>query len=70
MNMYSTLRKIVEANEKIIDETKDTIGCISFEFNGTSITNPFADESSINSVDPIEYYGKAFLESKFMKDSQ
>ena len=39
---------------------------ISFEYNGTEILNPFIDEYDWYEVDPIEYYGEYFLNSKFM----
>lgn len=39
---------------------------ISFEYEGHHIVNPLVDETASYSVDPIEYYGKAFLNSRFM----
>jgi hypothetical protein len=39
---------------------------ISFEFNGIDIINPFINENATKEVDPIEYYGDDFLNSKFM----
>ena len=40
---------------------------ISFEYEGIEILNPFVDECDMYEVDPIEYYGNYFLESKFME---
>jgi len=39
---------------------------ISFEYYGSHIVHPMLDESGSFEVDPIEYYGKAFLNSRFM----
>lgn len=39
---------------------------ISFEYDGIDILNPFVDECDWYEVDPIEYYGELFLNSKFM----
>lgn len=39
---------------------------ISFEYDGIDILNPFVDECDLYEVDPIEYYGELFLNSKFM----
>ena len=39
---------------------------ISFEYDGIEILNPFVDECEWYEVDPIEYYGELFLNSKFM----
>lgn len=56
----------------IQDNLTDTIGfqynsIISFSYNGQSIINPVLDESGRFDVDPIEYYGKDFLDSEFIK---
>ena len=45
----------------------DEVGLISFVYDGIEITNPFVDETDRYSVDPVEYYGEAFLNSDFMK---
>jgi hypothetical protein len=36
---------------------------VEFLFNDTVITNPHYDESGRFDVNPIEYYGKAYLDS-------
>lgn len=64
---YYNAQEIADKNHKIIQETGDTAGCVSFEWHGSSITDPFYDESSVNPVDPVEYYGDAFLNSPFAK---
>ena len=38
---------------------------IYFDFEDMAIHNPFVEESGRLPVDPVEYYGKAFLESAF-----
>lgn len=40
---------------------------MSFEARGCTIIDPLVDESSINTVNPIRYYGKSFLTSDFIK---
>jgi len=35
---------------------------MEFIFDGTRITDPTMDETGRFSVDPIEYYGKVYLE--------
>ncbi len=41
--------------------------CISFEFDGVAIINPFTDTEARSEVDPVAFYGEAFLNSAFVK---
>ena len=41
-------------------------GEISFEFEGFDIVHPMLEESGMYKVDPVEYYGEAFLNSRFV----
>jgi hypothetical protein len=65
--------KIREIGEKQFEESGETPDpkfeekCISFDYYGIVIINPFTDESGINEVDPVKYYGDAFLNSDFAK---
>jgi hypothetical protein len=61
-------RFIAEANDKIFDKYGDTSDCIAFEFEGMHIHNPFISECGRFDEDPVEYYGKAFLNSRFYND--
>lgn len=56
---------IAHHNEKIVAESGESSDCISFEFEGISIHNPFADTSGMYEVDPIEEYGESFINSPF-----
>lgn len=40
-------------------------GFVSFEFKGIDIIDPFHDEQGMGEVDPVAYYGDAFLKSAF-----
>lgn len=55
-----------QQNKQIVGGSfpKDTV---AFCFNETLITNPFLDEKGLYEVDPVKYYGSAFLQSDFMK---
>lgn len=41
-----------------------------FEAKGTLIIDPFTDETGQHPVDPVTYYGEAFLASDFMEEPQ
>ena len=51
-----------DGNEIVLDDAP-----YYFEFKGQDITNPFMDSSYRFEVDPVEYYGDAFLNSCFCK---
>lgn len=57
---------IAEANNTGLRMSLGISELVSFRHNTTFITDPFRDESSIQEVDPIEYYGDAFLNSDFL----
>lgn len=40
---------------------------LQFEYENTVISNPFVDECGMYEVDPVEYYGEAFINSDFLK---
>jgi len=62
------LQSLLEKAAKV-GECQETSGedIISFGWEGHTIINPFRDETSIYDVDPILYYGRAFLDSDFCK---
>lgn len=42
--------------------------CVSFvSKHGTDILNPFKSECLRSDIEPVEYYGKLFLDSKFCR---
>ena len=43
-------------NQEIAEQGYGTLIC-SFEYNGTTIVNPFMDETGRFEVNPFEYYG-------------
>jgi hypothetical protein len=65
--------KIREIGEKQFVESGETSDpkfedkCISFDYKDITIINPFMDETGRFEVDPIKYYGDAFLNSDFAK---
>lgn len=61
---YYNTRQIVTKNKRLFDEGKID-KCVSFEYNGYKIFDPFKNENGDEDVDPKEYYGKAFEDSKF-----
>lgn len=70
LNMLD-MNKIRQIGEKQMEdvhnnkENYDTL--IYFEYQGIDVVNPFMDETSKKVVNPIEYYGDAFLNSDFAK---
>lgn len=53
---------------KALEYEDDYTDIISFQFEGMTIANPFVEESDYAEIDPVEYYGKVFLNSDFMKE--
>lgn len=62
LKKYCVFQNYVQ-QETLLDEDN----FISFEFNGVFITDPFGDEDYTTIVDPVAYYGDAFLNSGFLK---
>ena len=64
----SRIKEVGDKQLQIFDETGEyPEDAIMFEFEGIDIINPFLDEMGTDEVDPVEYYGEAFLNSDFMK---
>lgn len=65
--------KIREIGEKQFEESDETSDpkfedkCIHFDYQDIVIVNPFTDETGRFEVDPVKYYGDAFLNSDFAK---
>lgn len=59
------IKQIAEDQTQRFDKTGEMNGIISFEFEGTTIINPFEDETGRFEVNPVEYYGDAFLSSEW-----
>lgn len=65
---YARAKEIANNNNKVWEQAEGrdvTDQMITFEFNDVTIFDPFVDESGRFDVDPISYYGSAFLNSKF-----
>lgn len=45
-------------------------GLLLFDFNGIAVINPFVDETGIEPVDPVEYYGTENVLEAFVKLSR
>lgn len=43
---------------------------LSFQWAGITIRNPFLDDEKAYPVDPVKYYGQAFLQSDFCKEPE
>jgi hypothetical protein len=55
--------ELTNINDYLIDLGLEP--AVTFNFEGYSITNPLIDVTAKEDVNPIEYYGKAFIESGF-----
>ena len=65
---YFNAEEIRDKNMRILEKNhNDYHKCVSFDFKGVAIIDPFMDESSTQEVDPVKYYGDAFLNSDFAK---
>ena len=68
---FEAMKKFCEENyEKCFGEegSDDSSGMMGFEFDEIHIINPFITECGRFDVEPVEYYGKAFLQSEFCKN--
>lgn len=63
----SVAKKIAEKQQRGYNDSGDCGTFIHFDFKGTCIINPFMDEDNRREVDPLAYYGEAFLNSDFMQ---
>ena len=63
---YYNAKQIADKNKRLFNDKKID-KCVSFEFKGYIIYDPFKDEKGKKEVDPIEYYGKAYEDSDFNK---
>lgn len=54
---------LANTNNEIMLGSEEPI--VYFEFEGVAIHDPFTEESGRFEVDPVEYYGEAFLNSAF-----
>ena len=61
---YFNAHEIAEKNHRLVDDGKEN-KCTFFEWKGYKIIDPFKDETGKKNVDPIEYYKKAYKDSKF-----
>lgn len=61
---YFNAHEIAEKNHRLMDDGKEN-KCTFFEWKGYKIIDPFKDETGKKDVDPIEYYNKAYKDSKF-----
>lgn len=61
------IKLIGEIQCDVFYETVSIKGMVSFEYDDITIINPFLDYSGDHKVEPIEYYGEAFLNSKFVE---
>jgi hypothetical protein len=52
-------RKAIEAGTDLLNEGSEAKDY--FEFGGMAIHDPYTDESTISTVDPVEYYGAAYV---------
>ena len=64
---WDYVRSIVGNNEQLVETEGHQDNCITFEFHGTCVYDPFHDESLRFSVEPIEYYGQYFIASDFIR---
>ena len=63
------LQKDVSMYKKKLSKVRKNLGdCldkqIQFEYEGTMIVDPTMDETGRFKVDPVEYYGKAYTDTK------
>lgn len=58
-------KQFIESGET--DDPNFDQKCIHFDYKGIHILDPFTDETGSFEVDPISYYGEAFLNSDFAK---
>jgi len=63
---YYNTRQIVDKNKRLSEEGK-VDKCVSFEYKGYKILNPFKDETGTKKVDPKQYYGEYYDNSDFNK---
>ena len=62
------VKEIAALNSAIIFEYGIMDLVNGFDYSDTTIHDPYLDESGTSSVDPVAYYGQAFLESRFVTD--
>jgi hypothetical protein len=70
-NTYSHALKIASKNNmkvRAADGVDVSEHLTTFVFRGTAIHDPFVSECGRFEVDPIDYYGMAFLTSRFFKE--
>lgn len=70
MKMMNELKAIVKWNEKTLAKTEDYNKLITLSFEGMAIYNPTLDESMMNDVDPIGYYGEENINEFIKKGSK
>jgi hypothetical protein len=68
--------RVIKPGARALAEAQDaafmnegTEPAVFFEFDDMTIHNPWADEMGANAVDPVAYYGEAFLASGFCEDA-
>ena len=65
---YFNAEEIRDKNMRMLEKNPDDYSkCVSFDYKGVTIVDPFMDESCTNDVDPVKYYGDAFLNSDFAR---
>ena len=65
---YFNAEEIRDKNMRLLEKNPgDYSKCVSFDYNGVTIVDPFMDESCTKDVDPVKYYGDAFLNSDFAR---
>lgn len=62
---WNHIRRIAEENARHMGAGEEIE--VYFVFNGVEVHNPFASECGRFDVDPVEYYGEAFLNSAFIQ---
>ena len=72
MNITPERLKLITEIGSLQMVVQDTVGHplrenpIHFKWKGFAITHPTEDESTSKKVDPVAYYGDAFIKSPFM----
>lgn len=65
---WERVRRIAQQNAEYVERNSDTEGLnFVFQFEGVCIHNPFVSLCGRFAVEPVDYYGDAFLNSPFVK---